>query len=159
MTEGNFTLPRGINIKALSNAVDELLVVGVGGELTPSGVKVDDINSKNLFTAQVLDESRIVGISDIRIGSSDSNLIAIDVDELLFPSYDIMIENQWLSTDVGTFRLDITVNAAQTISLVSGGSYMTIDNLADINLPASGIASILFDKPYGTTTWYVRQSI
>lgn len=108
--------------------------------------------STNHFDPLILTEDNLSG-SDLIIEKESGNLIAVNVNAAV-TSYNIEIANDWISTEVGTFRIDLVVSSGQTITFDSN-----IEGITDLNIPASGVASLLFDKPYGTTTWYVRQAI
>lgn len=82
------------------------------------------------------------------------NLIALSANPTPYDDITIDIGSGWASTDVGTFRLDIVIGIGQTITF--DGS---IQGIADLDLAPDTAVSLLFDKPYGISTWYVRQSI
>ena len=82
------------------------------------------------------------------------SLVALDAD--VSPYDDIVIGVSaagWTTTDVGTFRLDIVVKAGQTIS------FDNIDGSGTLTLTEGITVALVFDKPYGTSQWYVRQHI
>lgn len=90
----------------------------------------------------------------VSIGKSQGNLVVVDAPGSTYESIEIRITNEWSSSEIGTFRLDLVIDTNQTFLFEVG-----IEGVSDLDLPTTGVASLLFDKPYGSTTWYVRQVI
>lgn len=117
-------------------------------------------NLLSYFDPFVIDSTpELVNISGSQyyteIRQSYGNLIAIDANVITYAEIEVRISSEWTTSQVGTFRLDLDVKSGQTFTFDN-----SIDGINDVTLPdISGAASLLFDKPYGTSTWYVRQNI
>ena len=80
------------------------------------------------------------------------NLIALDAIGSTYETINISVSG-WTLEEVGTFRLDLIKKTGQTIT------FFNVEGSGDITLTDNVTAVLLFDKPYGTTTWYVKQNI
>ena len=80
------------------------------------------------------------------------NLIALDADGSSYDTIEINVASAWTAAEVGTFRMDLDIKTGQTISVDAA-----IEGADVLDLAEASIAVLLFDKPYGTTTWTVRQ--
>ena len=121
---------------------------------------VADQNTVSHFEPFVIDSTpELVNISGseyyTEIQQSYGNLIAVDADVGTYEEIDIRISSEWTTSQVGTFRLDLDVKSGQTFTFDS-----SIEGISEVTFPeTAGVVSLLFDKPYGSSTWYVRQSV
>jgi hypothetical protein len=119
--------------------------------------EIDLTNKLSVFSPFIINSSPEIqgtGPYTTTITKEMGNLIALDAAVSPYDDIEIDISTEWTSTQVGTFRLDLLIKTGQTITFDS-----SIEGIADLDIPSDGVASLLFDKPYGTTTWYVRQSV
>ena len=161
--EGQVSITDDLTIQSLSVNENEILTVDENGKVTPSGIKID-INSLSVFDPYILQES------DLSVDTNDDvfyipdpehgNLVAYDPNEIwdvtsIPDQIEIIVPTVYAEIDeVATFRLDLIVLDSQTIIIDSD-----FEGVDDLDLPAEGNATLLFDKPYGTDDWYVRQLI
>ena len=112
------------------------------------------------FEPTVLDETDVVEVGtgsdhELTITKAHGNLITVDVPVGENDDFEVDIQTtDWDTNKVGTFRLDVVLHEGQSISFDEN-----IEGLGDIELLEGVTSSLLFDKPYGVDTWYVRQAI
>ena len=147
-------------IITLSGNEGQIVTVNKDGKLQVTGNTLDDINNLSHFEPSFIYSEGLEAISAglgqyfVEIDKEKGNLIAIDADVGTYEEIDIRISSEWTSSEVGTFRLDLDIKSGQTFTFDS-----SIEGIADIALPATGVASLLFDKPYNSSVWHVRQSV
>ena len=124
-------------------------------------------NSLAIFDPVVKDESDVdeIGALFINLYSVSSpavgNLIHIDVDPTEWDDYTILImHNSGIGVlQVASLRLDLKVNAGQSVSFGTMVGAAQLEGLDHVHLPEDAVSSLLIDKPAGQSKYYIRQII
>ena len=118
-------------------------------------------NSLAIFDPIVKDESDVdeapVVLPALSIYADEGNLFFIDVDEVAFPDYRIVIGSTMYTDKVVSFRMDIKLNVGQSIAIQAGT--VELHGIDHIYLPEDEVSSLLVDKPAGQDNHYIRQLV